>query len=282
MVTYRHCRVVFGLTWSPFLLAATLNHHLKDRTRVNVELLKRSWYVDNCLTSLDTEEETLNFIQEFKEIMQETRFNLRMWVASPLKINKAGKDGISVLGLNWDIQSDKLCCNTNNLPAVEDIDKGTKRELLSLTQRIFDPIGYTAPVMLTPKLIIQEAWRRELKWDDPSDLLDKFVDWYQYLTYLDNYKIPRKLAEDKLKECELSLHLMCDASKDGHGDVVLRAEKGCKVSVQLILAKTRVTPPKKISIPRLELLAALIGSRLLSQVRENKYFKDYSVHCWTD
>nr|XP_042912440.1 uncharacterized protein LOC122272625 [Parasteatoda tepidariorum] len=50
---YRHNRVVFGLTSSPFLLAATLNHllnavpgHLSETSRI----LKDSFYIDNSLT----------------------------------------------------------------------------------------------------------------------------------------------------------------------------------------------------------------------------------------
>ncbi|KAI5631340.1 pao retrotransposon peptidase domain-containing protein [Phthorimaea operculella] len=166
------------------------------------ELLNRSWYVDNCLTSFDTEAETREFIQEAKQIMQAAKFNLRMWVTSPMKINEVGKDVISVLGINWDTVSDQLYCNTFNLPAINDIKRVTKRELLSLTQRVFDPIGYTSPVMLVPKLIMQETWRRDLPWDDtlPSDLMKKFLDWYKELTYLNDCRIPRRLTAENLKE----------------------------------------------------------------------------------
>ncbi|XP_071044448.1 uncharacterized protein [Parasteatoda tepidariorum] len=79
---YRHNRVVFGLTSSPFLLAATLNHllnavpgHLSETSRI----LKDSFYIDNSLVSLDQIEETEKFISEAKEILSSAHFNLRCW-----------------------------------------------------------------------------------------------------------------------------------------------------------------------------------------------------------
>ncbi|XP_045538507.1 uncharacterized protein LOC106708429 isoform X2 [Papilio machaon] len=289
VIVYRHCRVVFGLTCSPFLLSATLIHYLNSITgayQQSAQLLKKSWYVDNCITSLDTEEEARKFIAESKHIMNEAKFNLRMWVTAPLEINETGKDIVPILGLSWDTKSDQLyCSNIDNLPDSEDIKQLTKRDLLSLTQKVFDPIGYTSPVMLTPKLILQETWKNNMSWESPldADLMKKFHEWYKTFHYLKNCKIPRRLTEDTMKECEISLHLFCDASKDGYAaGVLLRAEKNKKVTTQLISAKSRVTPPKKISIPRLELLAALIGARLLTQVRENLNLQHCSEYCWTD
>ncbi|KYN16365.1 hypothetical protein ALC57_11374 [Trachymyrmex cornetzi] len=57
IVTYRHCRVVFGNTSSPFLLEATLNYHLKqvfertidEQAKSIIERLGKSQYVDNCI-----------------------------------------------------------------------------------------------------------------------------------------------------------------------------------------------------------------------------------------
>lgn len=288
IIEYRHCRVVFGLTSSPFLLSATLIHHLNSITgeyQNTAQHLKRSMYVDNCLTSLDTEEDTRRFIAESKHIMSEAKFNLRLWVTSPLPINETGKQEISVLGLNWDTASDQLSCNTKSLPTCEALEKVTKRQLLSITQKVFDPIGYTAPVMLIPKLILRETCQRKLAWDNkvPSDLLHKFKEWYKYITYLNDCKIPRRLSAEILNKCEVSLQLFCDASKDGYGAcVLLRAEKENKVTVQMIAAKAKVAPPEKVTIPRLELLAALIGSRLLASVRESLALPNCPEYCWTD
>ncbi|XP_015926618.1 uncharacterized protein [Parasteatoda tepidariorum] len=50
---YRHCRVVFGLTCSPFLLSAILKHHLAKappQLKDTALLLQDTFYVDNCLS----------------------------------------------------------------------------------------------------------------------------------------------------------------------------------------------------------------------------------------
>lgn len=288
LITYRHCRLVFGLTSSPFLLAATLLYHIgKMKHGILAETaqrLEKSLYVDNCLVSVDTEMEANKFIGEAKAIMEAGQFNLRMWVTSH-GLNETGEQTISILGLFWDTTTDELYCNMRNMPLYDNLQNITKRDLLSVTQKVFDPIGYTAPVLLTPKLIIQEAWKRKLDWDKelPSDLLSKFLDWYKHIHHLNDCRIPRRLTTEILKECEVSLHLFCDASKDGCGAcVLLRAEKDKKVTVQLIAAKSRVTPSQKLTIPRLELTAALIGSRLLRQVRETLLLQDCLQYCWTD
>ncbi|GFU95193.1 uncharacterized protein TNCV_4139771 [Trichonephila clavipes] len=55
-IVYRHCRVVFGVSSSPFLLAAVLVHLLENVPEDNTQLgskLKLSFYVDNCVTGVN-------------------------------------------------------------------------------------------------------------------------------------------------------------------------------------------------------------------------------------
>ncbi|XP_045541691.1 uncharacterized protein LOC106718201 isoform X2 [Papilio machaon] len=226
IIEYRHCRVVFGLTSSPFLLSATIQHHLEQirgKYKETADILASSFYVDNLVISQDTEEATLNFINEAKEIMQEAKFDLRQWVTSPLKINETEKRVISVLGIMWDTVTDELLCNLQTLPHPSQIGKLTKRSILSLTQRIFDPIGILCPITLVPRLILQEIWNKKLAWDDelPSNIETQFHEWYDNMYLLENCRIPRSLSTEPLQECsDVSLHLFVDASKDGYAACV--------------------------------------------------------------
>lgn len=283
---YRHCRVVFGLTASPFLLSATISHHLNQVTdcRNTADILAKSFYVDNLVTSLDSTEQTLQFMQEAKNIMHEGKFHLRQWVTSPLKVNESNNNVISVLGLQWDTVSDELYCNLNAFPSYKDIEKITKRNILSLAQKIFDPIGFTCPVSLIPKLILQKLWNQKTTWDEEitGDMLSQFKMWYVNIEFLKECKLPRRVSAERLQDCITSLHMFCDASKDAYAACVfLRTVNKGNVTVRLLSAKSRVSPPEKATIPRLELLAALIGSRLLVDVRKNLEV-NCDEFCWCD
>ncbi|UYV61483.1 hypothetical protein LAZ67_1005017, partial [Cordylochernes scorpioides] len=85
LITYRHKRVVFGITTSPYLLKATLSLHLDkapEHLKFTAEQLKSSFYVDNCLSSFQNVEETEKFVKESTELLSTACFNLRDWTDS--------------------------------------------------------------------------------------------------------------------------------------------------------------------------------------------------------
>lgn len=45
----------------------------------------------------------------------------------------------------------------------------TKRVILSLSQMVFNPIGFTASSTLLPKFCLQKTWEEKLPWDSPVD-----------------------------------------------------------------------------------------------------------------
>ncbi|KAF8774818.1 hypothetical protein HNY73_017331 [Argiope bruennichi] len=271
LITLRHCRVVFGASPSPFLLEATIAHHLEnvsDGRKETARQLQKSFYVDNCITSLETREEAAKFISEAKELMSAAKFDLRGWVTSEEIVEETKKRYIPILGLSWDTENDELSCNSAIKISEENI---TKRTLLSIAQRIYDPIGFTSPTALIPKIILQKTWKRKINWDDvlPPDICNEFLAWYKHINLLKDCKIPRRLIANPFKDCQISLHCFSDASEASYAACIfLRAEYNGKVSVQLVASKSRVSPTKEITIPRLELLGALILSRLYCQVTD--------------
>ena len=90
---YRFCRVVFGLNASPFLLNATLRHHISKYKDVDPEFVRRmieSFYVDDLVTG---EKDTGNAFQLYvksKLRMAEGGFKLRKWLTN----DKALRDRI--------------------------------------------------------------------------------------------------------------------------------------------------------------------------------------------
>ncbi|GBN88844.1 hypothetical protein AVEN_176729-1 [Araneus ventricosus] len=286
---YRHRRVVFGLTCSPYLLAATLECHL-NRVQENLsctsEILKTAFYVENCVTSLDSELEMRKFILESQIIMSSGNFNLRGWKSNLHSVVPNGDtstdENVSVLGLVWHTDTDTLSCKVEQTVTLE--KPITKRLVLAIAHQIFDPIGFTTPVMLIPKLILQETWNLKLKWDDtlPDDLVRKFKSWYRQLYLIANIRVPRWFSISPTTE-SLSVHVFCDASQKAYATCIfLRVKQGDKIVVTLVHARSRVAPVKTVTIPRLELLACLIGARLLSSVINDLKLYDVNIYCWTD
>ena len=297
MKVYRHTRVVFGVTCSPFLLGAVIAYHLHKILRDNendklskysdavILKLMKSFYVDNCVTSVNSNEELNQFIHEASTLMSEAKFDLRGWEHTMLEDTDEKISLTPVLGLYWDRKYDYLelsptCFKNTNL----DNNMITKRTILSVVHSVFDPIGFTCPVLLCPKLLLQRTWTTKISWDEevPEDMKIKFIQWTSELHRLSDLKIPRWLAKESVEFSSWSLHCFCDASQEAYATAIfLRSESRQSVNIQLIQAKARISPVKKMTIPRLEMLAATIGARLTATVIE-VLEKDIPTFYWTD
>lgn len=282
---FRHRRVVFGVICSPFILGAVIEYHLK-RAEQEFEdvskLLQKSFYVDNCVASVNSEQELEQFIKTSVQIMSGAKMELRGW-ESNYKTSLCDQSSLEtpVLGLLWNKENDQLCCNLKNLEKPK--EPLTRRMLLSVAQKIFDPVGFTCPVTLIPKLLLQESWKSKLSWDDnlPEDVAKKFWNWFNELILLKDVKIPRYLFVTDFSS--FSLHVFCDASGLSFAAVIfLRSTTDKDIGVQLVMAKSRIAPLKKLSIPRLELMACTIGVRLLTSVKRALNLQKIKEYFWTD
>lgn len=92
----------------------------------------------------------------------------------------------------WNRKEDNLCISIKTSPVSENL---SKREVLSLTQTIFDPLGFLTPVLLTAKLLLQEIWTIKVDWDTPfsEEIKVKFLKWYNNLQILTDLKLPRRI-----------------------------------------------------------------------------------------
>lgn len=162
----------------------------------------------------------------------------------------------------WELKNDTISCKTD-LPRYENISP-TKRNLLSLAQSVNDPIGFTCPFTLIPKLILQETWSLKLKWNEklPGDLVKRFVNWVKKSLLTKIEILPRWVKLEQGPDEIPSLHVFCDASKLSYACCVfLRVQIENNVCVRLIQARSRVALLKPLTIPRLELLSYDIGAR---------------------
>ena len=178
------------------------------------------------------------------------------------------------------MEQDLLC-----LEPVKSEFPNTKRGILSTTSSVFDPLGLAAPYVMKAKLIIQELWRRHIEWDEevPDDILQRWQSWKDGLKTSQIIAVPRWYGFH-YDECQnVQLHVFCDASEIAYGAVAyFRKVIHGHVNVSFVISKTRRSPIKTLTIPRLELQAAVVATRLKSKILEEIDFEVDETHLWSD
>ena len=294
--TMRFTRVPFGNCSSPFLLNATVQSHLSTfpRSRI-VEELQQNMYVDDFISGADSVEECCDMVKGACDIMSQASMPLVKWgsnrpeVAETLPHEFQDKflqsDSIKVLGMKWLASCD--CFVFHGVPVPDGLCI-TKRVVLSFFSRLFDPLGFSAPFIMQAKCLFQELWALGLHWDDelPADYQMQFLSWIEGLAVLQKWKIPRNYTGQRWSDIRsLQLHGFSDASPKGYGACVyMRAEMfDGSVSISLVIAKARVAPLKRLTLPRLELLGCLLCARLITFVKNALLLPDsVELFCWTD
>ncbi|XP_055936883.1 uncharacterized protein LOC129966480 [Argiope bruennichi] len=283
---FRHTRVVFGVKCSPFLLASVIEYHIQKCEGFEKSLKKRlleSFYIDNVVTSVDSKDQLDRFIDNSKTLMAKGGFDLREWEWSG-DCETNSKEETQVLGLIWNKKLDTLKINMKWLDGIN-VEKVTKRSMFSTVHKVFDPFGFTAPVMLCPKIMLQKAWTLGTSWDEEvtGELRKEFLQWFQELKHLSDIQIPRCVQASSKDISNCTIHTFVDGSKDAYAAVTfLRIENNGRIELFLLAAKSRVAPLRGTTIPRMELLAAVIGARLANSVVEAFGWENVTIYYWSD
>jgi len=281
-IAYRMKRLPFGIKSSPYLLCSTIRFHIKkyeSKFPKTVSLLHNNLYMDDFVFSSQSKEEALRVKEESVRILSEMKMNLTKW-RSNFDNSFSAEDFLSVLGVSW---SPSIDCLILSIDFGADIC--TKRQLASFVCGIWDPFGCLSPVVFKYKLCLQSAWRQNISWDEtlPTELIDLVK------SENDTFKVnvPRNIVPNEPFE----LHCYADASSLGYGAcayIRTFTDNNDMKSSNILIAKSRLAPMKGTTIPRLELMAAVLASKLvdlvLREIEKPKTIKMYSdsqvVLCW--
>ncbi|KAL4154263.1 hypothetical protein QTP88_002088 [Uroleucon formosanum] len=301
LVEYELNTVTYGVNYAPYLALRVLQTIASDDCD-NFEFVRnaltRQTYVDDICDGADTMPNVLKLQSDLISVMHKAGLELKKWasntpcvleavpaadrVCAPMPFESVDGYGTKVLGLQWHPEGDYLCCALS----LDSAPVCTKRGILSLVARIFDPLGVFAPAVFLAKSIMQRTWQLGMTWDEllPKNIHDEWIAFVSDLPSLLNIRVPRYLNSSHGAPCYLLG--FCDASQLDYAAVVYvrMADVDVNASVFLIGTKTKLAPIKSLTIPRLELNAALLLARWLSRVRDilAPQLNIVGINAWSD
>lgn len=272
-------RVVFGLKSSPFHALRTIKQLAADEGDSFPKakaIIDHGLYMDDFVYSALDETEGISTSSEMIGLMNAGQFELVKWTSNSQTVLDSipqshllssfkefdESEQHKILGLCWSPASDLFSLKLS-IPA----QACTKRTILSCVAKIWDVMGFVAPVVLYAKLLIKQLWLCECDWDDtpPDEIVHAWTQFRKELPLLSNIKIPRHVGI--IIDSVVTLLGFADASEKAYGGVVyFHVHNRDGNTVSLISAKSRVSPQKVVSLARLELCAILILAQLLNNI----------------
>ena len=307
--TYALQRVTFGDKPSPdmasFVMLKMAKENEKECPRA-ATILKRDRYVDDLIHSCPSTDEAEKSIKEVDTVLSTGSFEIKEWVCSstvekvnenqspnetsvresdsqPVTpvVNLDGEEENKTLGILWNPKRDVISFASKEVK----IESLTKRSVLSNISKLYDPLGLASAVTIKARIALQSVWKaKQFDWDDPlpEDMNETWKKLFKEIESLKNVEFPRCLQPKEVSGVS-ELHVFADASKAAYGAVaylVWMTPHGPHVS--LVSAKARVAPLHHTTIPRLELMAVLVASRLAQTICQEFKLKPSNVTLWSD
>lgn len=303
--------MTFGATCSPSSAQFVKNTNAKEFEQIYPEAVTsivQNHYVDDMMDGGHTEEDTIRLVKQVQEIHRHGGFELTKFISNSRKVmealgSKCENENKSldvdaslgterVLGMYWNTELDCFTFSLKYAKIHQDVVDGnrhpTKRELLKTLMSIFDPLGLLSQYLVHLKILLQEVWRTDMKWDDQLtkvEMKTAWDEWFKLLPEVERIRIPR-LYSPKISPgvpTSIELHTFVDAGDDAFAAAVyLRIEDEQGVDCVLVGSKARVAPLKYMSVPRKELQAGVLGTRLSINIANGQRLKiDRKVY-WTD
>ncbi|KAF5302055.1 hypothetical protein FQR65_LT19138 [Abscondita terminalis] len=298
--------VTYGIRPASFLATRCLLEIAKEiqQTEPKVsQIIANDFYMDDLLTGSDSLSELYEIQKRLYELLFSAGFELRKWASNSNEIlaelaHTSGDNYVlrfdddathlKTLGVYWAPNSDIIQYYTSisTVPG-----RVTKRSILSNIAQIFDPLGLLGPAIVVAKLLMQNLWKLNITWDEsvPMHIHTRWIEFLGDLSNLPTIKINRRVVFHANSTYEI--HGFCDASTVAFAACVYvrSISDNGNISCNLMCSKSRVAPLKVVTLPRLELCAAVLLAELVSRVKDSLrmninnfyYYSDSMIAlCW--
>ncbi|KAK0134384.1 hypothetical protein N1851_030041 [Merluccius polli] len=234
---YRMKVHLFGAASSPGCANYGLKHIATEGlgcfSENTVKFIKRNFYVDDGLSSVESNDQAIQLVKEARELCSSGKLRLHKFISNSKEViatipkeecaEAANNLDMAfgelhmerVLGVQWCVASDEF-----QFRVVVKENPLTRRGVLSTVASVYDPLGFVAPFILIGKQILQQMCRDKLGWDDtlPDELRPLWESWLQDLQNLAMVKIKRCYIPSDFKVQRYELHHFADASVAGYGE----------------------------------------------------------------
>ena len=296
---YRFNRGVFGVNSLPFILCATIIHHMNEVKARNPDLTAlvdqflRDLYMDDETTGFETIEEGKQFYEFAKSAMASAGLDLRKWDSNSPELREymnceEDKDIKKILGILWN-RRDEFMFVFSELVAEALKLEVTKTNVLSFGSKLFDPVGWIAPLIMVARLYFQRICKGKFGWNDVvgPELQKGWLKYLQSLAEIKCIRISRYMFSSIIDVVEsVELHGYCDSSEHAYCAVIYAVASSADghTTSRIVASRCKVAPIRKTSIPRLELLSCVLLAELM--VKVSKTVQDVTVvskkHYWSD
>ncbi|XP_037823707.1 uncharacterized protein LOC119612057 [Lucilia sericata] len=289
---FRLNTITYGTSSAPFLAIRCLiylSDLYKETLPIGANVIRSDFYVDDLLTGADSFDKLITIRDQVTQILSSAGFNLTKWFSNHPDFNISDRtekllqndsDSAKALGIHWVPKNDAFKFNLEN--DFKNL-KATKRNILSVSSRLFDPLGLLCPLITKSKMLLQELWIQKLDWDEsiPLRLNTTWDNFKENLLKIDSIEIPRFVHTTS--SASVQIHGFSDASIRAYGCCIyIRSSISDNVSCRLLTAKSKIAPLKTKSLPRLELCAAHLLAKLWIRVKRMISFEIESVYFWKD
>ncbi|KAL0850873.1 hypothetical protein ABMA28_006783 [Loxostege sticticalis] len=301
---YRMSSLIFGAVSSPFIAVFIKNKNAKefeDKYPTATHAIIYDHYMDDYIGSEFDLDHASRLASEIVTVHKSGGFEMRSWISNvpealalvpkelhsdsgAADVNLPPDHDVGALGVKWNPFNDTLGFRTGH-KFTGSQSQLTKRGSLSSVMSVYDPLGLLMPVVIQGRILIQKLWRDGADWDSPipTKYEAECKSWFEQLASAASLRVPRWYV-GRSDLCDTQLHVIADGGEQAYACVAYwrYTFTDGSVSLALIGSKARVAPLKPLSIPRLELQAALIATRFAQTILSAHRTQPSAVFYWTD